>query len=118
MTVPLRSYRRGCGCQPEGVCIPLAPGRTLRPPGRRASSLRRTLSVPVDSVSFPFNTILNYLYYITMGRGRCQSLICCRWEGLDIDGARTPSYNLVREDMLQVEHCVELVEAAMEKWIS
>ena len=40
-----------------------------------------------------------------------------RRENLNIGGVREPLYNLVDEDMPQVEKCVEMIDAAMKKWI-
>ena len=40
-----------------------------------------------------------------------------RREHLNIGGVREPLYNLVDEDMPQVEKCVEMIDAAMKKWI-
>ena len=40
-----------------------------------------------------------------------------RRENLNIGGVREPLYNLMDEDMPQVEKCVEMIDAAMKKWI-
>ena len=40
-----------------------------------------------------------------------------RREGVNIGGVRAPLYNLVESDMDQVAKCVDMVNAAMDKWI-
>ncbi len=63
----------------------------------------------------------NIIYATCATKGNMYAVIkeiLRRREGLDIGGVRAPLYNLVSEDMPQVERCVELVDAAMEKWIS
>ncbi|MCD7770223.1 MAG: dihydrodipicolinate synthase family protein [Oscillospiraceae bacterium] len=40
-----------------------------------------------------------------------------RREGLDLGGVREPLYNLQPEDMPQIDKCVELIDAAMAKWV-
>ena len=40
-----------------------------------------------------------------------------RREGIDIGGVRAPLYNLSEEDMPQIAKCVEMIDAAMAKWI-
>lgn len=40
-----------------------------------------------------------------------------RREGLDLGGVREPLYNLVPEDMPQIETCVRMIDEAMDKWI-
>ena len=37
--------------------------------------------------------------------------------GLDLGGVRAPLFNLVPEDMPQVEKCVAMIDAAIKKWI-
>lgn len=40
-----------------------------------------------------------------------------RREGLDLGGVREPLYNLVEEDMPQIDKCVAMIDEAMAKWI-
>lgn len=40
-----------------------------------------------------------------------------RREGLDLGGVREPLYNLVEEDMPQIEKCIAMIDEAMAKWV-
>lgn len=40
-----------------------------------------------------------------------------RRENIDLGGVREPLYNLVPEDIPQIELCVNMIDAAMDKWI-
>ena len=40
-----------------------------------------------------------------------------RRENLDLGGVREPLYNLVEEDMPQIDKCVAMIDEAMAKWI-
>ena len=64
--------------------------------------------------------INNIIYAMCATRGNMYATIkeiLRRREGLDLGGVRAPLYNLVEEDMPQVEQCVAMIDAAMAKWI-
>ncbi|MCD8087101.1 MAG: dihydrodipicolinate synthase family protein [Oscillospiraceae bacterium] len=62
----------------------------------------------------------NIIYALCATQGNMYATIkevLRRREGLDLGGVREPLYNLQPEDMPQVDKCVELIDAAMARWI-
>ncbi|MCD7754712.1 MAG: dihydrodipicolinate synthase family protein [Clostridiales bacterium] len=62
----------------------------------------------------------NIIYATCATKGNMYAVIkeiMRRREGIDLGGVREPLYNLVPEDMPQVEICVSMVDAAMKKWV-
>ncbi len=62
----------------------------------------------------------NIIYALCATRGNMYASIkevLRRREGLDLGGVREPLYNLVPEDMAQIDKCVAMIDAAMAKWI-
>ncbi len=62
----------------------------------------------------------NIIYATCATKGNMYAVIkeiLRRREGIDVGGVREPLYNLVPEDMPQVETCVRMVDAAMKKWV-
>ena len=62
----------------------------------------------------------NIIYAMCATRGNMYASIkeiLRRREGLDLGGVRAPLYNLVEEDMPQIETCVAMIDEAMDKWV-
>jgi N-acetylneuraminate lyase len=62
----------------------------------------------------------NIIYALCATKGNMYASIkevLRRREGLDIGGVRAPLTDLVPEDMPLIDKCVEMIDAAMEKWI-
>ena len=64
--------------------------------------------------------INNIIYAMCGGKGNMYAMIkeiLRRREGVNAGGVRAPLYNLVESDEAQVVKCVEMIDAAMAKWI-
>ena len=64
--------------------------------------------------------INNIIYAMCGGKGNMYAMIkeiLRRREGVNAGGVRAPLYNLVESDEAQVAKCVEMIDAAMAKWI-
>jgi N-acetylneuraminate lyase len=62
----------------------------------------------------------NIIYALCATKGNMYASIkevLRRREGLDIGGVRAPLTDLVPEDMPLIDKCVEMIDAAMDKWI-
>ncbi len=62
----------------------------------------------------------NIIYALCATRGNMYASIkevLRRRENLDLGGVREPLYNLVEEDMPQIDKCVAMIDEAMAKWI-
>ena len=62
----------------------------------------------------------NIIYALCATKGNMYASIkevLRRREGLDLGGVREPLYNLVPEDMPQIEKCAVMIDEAMAKWI-
>ena len=64
--------------------------------------------------------INNIIYAMCGGKGNMYAMIkeiLRRREGIDVGGVRAPLYNLTEGDLPQVDKCVEMINAAVAKWI-
>ncbi len=62
----------------------------------------------------------NIIYALCGAKGNMYAVIKAvlrQREGIDIGGVRAPLYNLTAEDASQVQVCVDVIDAAMQRWI-